>query len=92
MYIKRSFITNQTKNMQTPCKLISGILLAIGGLNWGLVGVGSFFKMNLNLVNLLLGSIPTAENIVYILVGVSAIVHVATCMGSFCCGGECKKK
>jgi len=62
--------------------MVSGILLAIGGLNWGLVGLGSFLQMNLNLVNLLFGSIPVLENIVYLVVGVSAIVHAFTCISA----------
>ncbi len=49
-------------------------LLIIGGLNWGLVGVGYFLGMNLNVVNLLLGKIPAVEAVVYILVGVSAVM------------------
>lgn len=68
--------------------IISGILLVVGGLNWGLVGLGSFLNLNLNLVNLAFGSIPVLENIVYILVGISAVVHAITCAKSC----ECMKK
>ena len=49
------------------------ILLIIGGINWGLMGIGYFLHMNLNVVNLLLGQWPVVENIVYILVGVAAL-------------------
>lgn len=49
-------------------------LVVVGALNWGLVGIGSFVGMDLNLVNLALGSIPTLENVVYILVGVSGLM------------------
>lgn len=52
---------------------ISKILVIIGGLNWGLVGLGNFMESNWNVVNLILGSIPTVESIVYVLVGLSAI-------------------
>jgi len=52
----------------------SYILLLIGGLNWGLVGLGGFLGGNWNLVNLLLGAWPSLEWIVYILVGLSAIM------------------
>lgn len=52
---------------------IEFILVIIGGLNWGLVGVGAFVGSNWNVVNLLLGSWPQVEWIVYILVGLSAI-------------------
>lgn len=47
-------------------------LLVVGGLNWGLSAFGY------NLVNILLGSWPQVETIVYVLVGLSAIVEVAT--------------
>jgi uncharacterized membrane protein YuzA (DUF378 family) len=53
--------------------VIAFILLVIGGLNWGLVGLGGFAGANWNVVNLLLGSWPSLEWIVYILVGLSAV-------------------
>jgi hypothetical protein len=51
----------------------SWVLLLVGGLNWGLVGVGNFSDSNWNLVNLIFGAAPTVENIVYILVGLAAL-------------------
>ena len=51
-------------------------LTIIGGVNWGLVGLGDFMSTNLNLVNLLVGAWPTVEAIVYLLVGISAIYMV----------------
>ncbi len=57
---------------------IAFILLIIGGLNWGLVGLGDWFGGNWNVVNLLLGSWPWLEALVYVLVGVSALVLVFT--------------
>ena len=48
-------------------------LVIIGGLNWGLVALGQYMGSNWNLVNLLLGSWPTVENLVYLLVGLSAL-------------------
>lgn len=50
------------------------VLVIIGGLNWGLVGIGMLMGSNWNLVNLVLGSLGPVEAIVYVLVGVSAIV------------------
>ncbi len=50
------------------------VLLVIGGLNWGLVGLGNWMGSNWNIVNHLLGSWPMVENLVYVLVGLSAIV------------------
>ncbi len=62
---------------------ITFILAIVGALNWGLVGISSFFGANWNLVTLLLGSWPVVENIVYVLVGVSAVYlvvsHKASC-------------
>jgi uncharacterized protein len=58
--------------------MITFILLAVGGLNWLLVGLGAFFGSNWNIVNLLLGSWPVVEWIVYILVGLSAAYELAT--------------
>jgi uncharacterized membrane protein YuzA (DUF378 family) len=52
---------------------IAWILLIIGGLNWGLVGIGGFVGANWNVVDLILGSWPAVEWIVYILVGLSAL-------------------
>ena len=55
---------------------VSKWLVLIGGLNWGLVGVGSFAGgANLNVVQLILGGVAggVLANIVYLLVGLSAL-------------------
>jgi uncharacterized protein len=54
---------------------IAFILVIIGGLNWGLQGLGHLMSdtTNWNVVNLILGTMPTLENIVYVLVGLSAV-------------------
>src|SRR3989344_2748799 len=64
------------------------ILLVIGGLNWGLVGVGMLLGSNWNVINLLLGSMPTVEAIVYILVGVVAIIKLFRCKCKKCMVGD----
>lgn len=51
-------------------------LVVVGALNWGLVGL-----LNFNLVSTLLGTLPGVEQIVYILVGASAVYIAATHMG-----------
>ena len=56
--------------------MIAMILVIVGALNWGLVGVGYFVGGNWNVVNMILGSWPAVEAIVYILVGLSAIVAI----------------
>lgn len=55
-------------------------LLLIGGLNWGLVGLGMLFKGNWNVVNLLLGRWPVVEAIVYLLVGLMAVKVIVMMM------------
>jgi len=62
---------------------IMKILLVIGGLNWGLIGVGMLIDKDLNVVNMILGSMPMLEGIVYLLVGVAAIMKLIGC--------KCKK-
>lgn len=53
--------------------MIAFLLAMVGALNWGLVGLFDF-----NLVKVLLGSWPTFEKLVYILVGASAAYILAT--------------
>jgi uncharacterized membrane protein YuzA (DUF378 family) len=53
--------------------MVAFLLTIIGAVNWGLVGIGMLAGMNLNVVNLLLGSWPTVEAVVYVLVGLSAV-------------------
>lgn len=58
--------------------MVSWILLVVGGVNWGLVGLGAFMGGNWNLVYMLLGSWPVLEWLVYVLVGVAAVYEVVT--------------
>lgn len=57
---------------------LSLILLWIGGLNWGLVGLGGLMGSNWNVVNMLLGSWMSVESIVYLLVGIAAVYELVT--------------
>ncbi len=59
---------------------ISWVLVIVGALNWGIVGA---FGGDWNLVMKLLGQWPAAERIVYVLVGVSALMMLAQAK---CCG------
>ena len=54
-------------------------LTIVGGLNWGLVGLGMLMDTNLNLVYMLFGSGPTVEAILYLVVGISAIYMIFGC-------------
>lgn len=73
---------------KSPLHLAVFILLLVGGLNWGLVGLGMLMGSNLNVVNLLLGSWPTLEAIIYLLVGLAAIKEIIVMSMGKCCEGE----
>lgn len=55
---------------------VSVALVTIGAINWGLVGVGNFLDANWNLVNVLLGSFPTVEALVYVIVGLAGLYEL----------------
>ncbi len=52
-------------------EMLGGWLVVVGALNWGLVGLGGLMGSEMNLVKMLLGSMPALENLVYVLVGLS---------------------
>ena len=54
---------------------ITWVLVIIGGLNWGLVGA-----FNFNLVDTIFGIGSLGSSIVYILVGLSALVMIIGAM------------
>jgi len=49
-------------------ELVGTLLVVVGALNWGLWGL-----LNLNVVEMLLGGLPTVVRVVYILVGVAGL-------------------
>ena len=58
--------------------MLSFILVIIGGLNWGLVALGGYMGNNWNVVNMILGNWPQVEWLVYLLVGLGALVLLFT--------------
>lgn len=73
--------------------MVAVVLVLVGALNWGLVGLGGFLAMDLNLVHMLLGTWPQVEWVVYILVGLAAVFKLVKCCGKKCCkGGNCDMK
>ena len=83
-YVMNIFMMNRC----TPAKI--GLwLTVIGAVNWGLVGVSSFFGQNWNVVALLLGKMPVVENIVYVLVGVAGVMVVLGCKCLTCKSADC---
>lgn len=63
---------------------VAYVLVLVGALNWGLVGIGGFMGKELNLVNMLLGTWPMVEWIVYILVGLSALAMITMYPCKYC--------
>lgn len=57
--------------------MVAFILVIVGGLNWGLTALG------FNVVNMIVGAWPMLEQIVYLLVGLSAI-YLALTHGKDC--------
>jgi len=61
-------------------------LLLIGGLNWGILGLGYFFgKMwEWNVVHMIFGQWLWLEALVYLLVGISALLLLWGCKCKTC--------
>lgn len=66
---------------------IAKILVIVGGINWGVLGLGMLIGKDWNLVGMLLNSMPTILNIVYLLVGLSALIMIFGCKCKKC--GNC---
>ena len=55
--------------------IVSFLLVVIGGLNWGLVGLGWWLGgADWNVVHMILGSWPMVEGLIYVLVGLGAVL------------------
>lgn len=69
--------------------VISYVLVIVGALNWGLVGFFGF-----DLVASIFGDMSAVSRIVYALVGISAVVMIATHKKSCkpCSDGKCEPK
>lgn len=63
-------------------KKISLALVIIGALNWGLVGIGMLLGSNWNVVDLITVNVDVIEAIIYILVGLGALVMLFGGKGS----------
>ncbi len=55
--------------------MVSFVLVIVGAVNWGLTVFG------MNLVNMLLGSMPQLESLVYLLVAASGVYLAVTHKG-----------
>lgn len=53
--------------------MVAFVLVIVGGINWGLFGA-----FGLDLVDLIFGGIPTVAEIIYVLIGISAVYLAVT--------------
>ena len=68
------------------CKLV-GLLVAIGAVNWGLVGAFQF-----NLVEKLLGDMTGPARAVYVLIGLAGVLKLVSLVKCCPCQGTCESK
>ena len=71
------------------CKIV-GLLVAIGAINWGLVGA-----FRIDLVARFLGDMTTGARVVYGLIGLAGVMKVLSLLKCCPCqreGGGCEKK
>lgn len=73
-----------------PVCWVMTALVAIGGLNWLLMGLGGLIGRDLNVLHMILGGLPILEYIVYILAGASIVFYAAMGAKAKDCG--CQKQ
>lgn len=67
---------------------VAKVLLIVGGLNWGIIGIGMLMNSEWNVVNMIFGSLPAVEAIIYVLVGIAAIMKIFCCRCKKCTGAQ----
>ena len=62
------------------------IILIVGGLNWGLVGLGMLTGngMDWNIVRMLFYSVQKIEALIYVIVGAAAVMQIFGCKCTKC--------
>lgn len=64
-------MTNERSTTMKIVDVISAVILAFGGLNWGLIGLFGF-----NLVEAVFGPMSIMSRIIYCVVGLSALYEI----------------
>ncbi len=79
------------KKGECTMAMIAKVLVVVGGVNWGLVGLGMLLGTvgGWNVLNMILGFSPVLEGVVYILVGISAVMMIFGCKCGKCMSGVC---
>ena len=84
-----------SKSSSKDCAIavISRVLVAMGGINWGLIGMAALLDndANVNLVNLTVGQWPIIEAVVYLTIGLAGVIVLCGCCCTLCSyQGSCK--
>ena len=53
---------------------IARVLVIVGGINWGLVGLGMLMNADWNVIDMVLGQWEPVLGLVYVLVGVATVM------------------
>mgnify|MGYP001612557677 CR=1 FL=1 len=82
---------NCCKKSECTVAMTAKVLVIIGGVNWGLIGLGMLLGTTggWNVLNIIFGSVPVLEGVIYVLVGISAVMMIFGCKCSKCMSGVC---
>lgn len=71
--------------------MIGKVLLIVGGINWGLVGLGTLLQSgsSWNVVEMIFGPVSTLTSIIYVLVGIAGVMKIFGCKCSKCMSCTC---
>ncbi len=73
------------KKCQCGTSKVAGLLVTIGGINWGLVGIGMLMGSDWNVVHMILKSAPAwIEGVVYLVVGIATVMALFGCKCAKC--------
>ena len=59
-------------------------LVVAGAINWGLVGLGSYFRADWNIVHMLFGSFVMVESLLYVVIGIAGVMLCVGCKCATC--------
>ncbi len=59
-------------------------LVVLGAINWGLVGLGSFFGADWNIVHMIFGSFMMVESLLYVVIGLAGVMLLVGCKCATC--------
>ena len=72
------------KDKGCSASTIGYYLVIVGAINWGLIGLGSFFGGDWNIVHMLLGSFIMVESLLYAVIGLAGVMLVVGCKCPTC--------